>query len=156
MESPVQVATRIRSTSSAVLPAAARARRPATAPNSEASTWLIRRSLIPVRVVIHSSDVSTSCSRSWLESTLGGMHLPHPVISALRIGVSSRSAHRTDGLGCGPDVVDRRHHQHPGALHGASWRRPAVTSPGPTWMKVSMPAAAMPMRLSEKRTGETT
>ncbi len=88
-ESPLQVAKRIRSTSFTDLPAAANARWAATAASSEVSTWLIRRSLIPVRVVIHSSEVSTSCSRSWLVRTLGGMHLPQPVISALRISLSS-------------------------------------------------------------------
>ena len=150
IESPEQVATRIRSRSFTVLPAAASARRPATAASSDASTWLIRRSLIPVRVVIHSSEVSTSCSRSWLVSTLGGMHMPQPVISAFLILVSSVSAHRNDGIQRGPDVVDSGDGVHCGALDRSCRARPAVTSPGPTWMKVSMPAAAM----SSKAVGE--
>ena len=82
IESPEHVATRIKSTSFTVLPAAANARRPATAASSEASTWLIRRSFIPVLVVIHSSEVSTSCSRSWLVSTLG-----HALAPARYLGV---------------------------------------------------------------------
>ena len=43
-----------------------------------------RRSRIPVRVTIHSSEVSTSRSRSALESTPIGAYIPHPVILALR------------------------------------------------------------------------
>jgi hypothetical protein len=38
---------------------------------------------MPVRVVIHSSDVSKSVARSVFESTAGGRHLPQPVIAAL-------------------------------------------------------------------------
>ena len=40
----------------------------------------MRRSRIPVRETIHSSVVSTICSRSKLVSTLDGTYLPHPVI----------------------------------------------------------------------------
>src|SRR5690349_15040925 len=43
----------------------------------------MRRSRMPVREVIHSSDVSKSVARSVFESTAGGKHLPQPVIAAL-------------------------------------------------------------------------
>src|SRR6266536_1027661 len=42
----------------------------------------IRRSLMPVRSVIHWSLVSTSCSRSALVRTYGGTAVPSPTISA--------------------------------------------------------------------------
>src|SRR5438270_7124866 len=42
----------------------------------------MRRSRIPVRLVIHSSEVSTSFSRSALVSLFSGTALPQPVIAA--------------------------------------------------------------------------
>ncbi len=100
-----------------VFPAAASARSPATAASSDASTWLILRSFIPVLVVIHSSEVSTSCSRSWLVRTLGGMHLPQPVISAFRISISSVSFHGTESIQHRRNVLDGRDQVHLGAGH---------------------------------------
>src|ERR671916_2803983 len=47
----------------------------------------MRRSLIPVRLVIHSSEVSTIRSRSALVSTRSGTPIPQPVIAALRMVV---------------------------------------------------------------------
>src|SRR4029077_618153 len=40
----------------------------------------MRRSRMPVRSTIHSSDVSTSFSRSWFVSTRSGTYMPVPVI----------------------------------------------------------------------------
>ena len=45
-------------------------------------TWEIRRSLMPVRLVIHSSVVSMKLARPALSRTAGGMHLPQPVMAA--------------------------------------------------------------------------
>src|SRR6185436_10633457 len=47
----------------------------------------MRRSRMPVRLTIHSSDVSTSFSRSWFVITRDGAYMPQPVISALAIEV---------------------------------------------------------------------
>ena len=44
--------------------------------------WIMFRSRIPVRVLIHSSDVSRNVERSSLLSTAGGMHAPQPVMAA--------------------------------------------------------------------------
>src|SRR5215208_1118037 len=54
----------------------------------------MRRSLMPVRLVIHSSEVSTIRSRSALVSTRSGTAMPQPVIAALRMVVP-----RIAGLG---------------------------------------------------------
>src|SRR5918998_289152 len=54
----------------------------------------MRRSLMPVRLVIHSSEVSTIRSRSALVSTRSGTAIPQPVIAALRMVVP-----RVTGLG---------------------------------------------------------
>mmetsp|Transcript_24335 Transcript_24335/g.52352 ORF Transcript_24335/g.52352 Transcript_24335/m.52352 type:complete len:221 (-) Transcript_24335:191-853(-) len=80
MSSAVEVASRMRSTSSAWRPAWSRARSAAAlacvlSASPSAST---RRSLMPVRVEIHSSFVSTICSRSPFVSSLPGVELPHP------------------------------------------------------------------------------
>ena len=96
--SGVSVATTIRSRSAAATPAQARARRAATSARSVVSTWEIWRELIPVRSVIHSSEVSQSRSRSSLVSCTGGTHLPQPVIAARRV---TGPPHPTP-LGCGP------------------------------------------------------
>ena len=78
----VRLPSRIRSSSRGSRSAAARARSADTIAMSENSQWQIRRSLIPVRLVIHSSVVSMKVARSSLLSTAGGTHLPQPVISA--------------------------------------------------------------------------
>ncbi len=78
-----------RSMSSFVSPAAAMAWSAATAAMSDESTWAILRSLMPERVVIHSSEVSMTFSRSELPSTAGGTHFPQPVMVARRIDPSS-------------------------------------------------------------------
>ncbi len=88
-DSGVQVALTIRSMSSGSSPAAAMARRAAISAMSVAGTCEMRRSLIPLRVVIHSSLVSTIFSRSALLNTAGGRALPQPVISAYRMSGSS-------------------------------------------------------------------
>src|SRR3954463_3458278 len=54
----------------------------------------MRRSLMPVRLVIHSSEFSTIRSRSALVSTRSGTAMPQPVIAALRMVVP-----RVAGLG---------------------------------------------------------
>ena len=55
-----------------------------------------RRSLMPVRVVIHSSVVSMKLARPALSSTAGGMHLPQPVMAACVM-----AGHDTPGPGRG-------------------------------------------------------
>ena len=78
----VRLPSKIRSSSRGFRSAAARARLAETIAMSENSQWQIRRSLMPVRLVIHSSEVSMNVVRSSLLSTAGGTHLPQPVISA--------------------------------------------------------------------------
>ena len=72
--SGVMVATMIRSISAAVTPAAVIARRAASNAMSEVVSLAaaIRRSRIPVRLVIQSSEVSTIRSRSALVITRSG------------------------------------------------------------------------------------
>src|SRR6476646_9365474 len=70
------------STSRASRPAQASARAAATCESSIPVTCDTRRSLMPVRDVIHSSSVSISDARSALLRIDGGMHLPQPVIAA--------------------------------------------------------------------------
>src|ERR671915_109998 len=77
------------------------ASRPATASASRAaltervvvvsSSAAMRRSRIPVRVTIHSSDVSTIRDRSSLVRTRDGAYIPQPVISAFVVIASSSS-----------------------------------------------------------------
>ena len=81
-DSGEQVATITKSISGISIPAAATARRAATSAISVAATCDMRRSLMPLRLVIHSSLVSTIRSRSELLSTVGGRAFPQPVISA--------------------------------------------------------------------------
>src|SRR6187200_1500967 len=64
------------------MPAQARARIDATCESVVIGTCETRRSLMPVRVVIHSSVVSMKLARPALSSTAGGMHLPQPVMAA--------------------------------------------------------------------------
>ena len=74
--------------SSGSRPAVRIARSPATAPIDAVVSWAAatRRSRIPVRLRIHSSDVSTIRSRSALVRTWAGAYLPQPVTWALRTG----------------------------------------------------------------------
>src|SRR5690606_14403395 len=130
IESPVQVARTIRSTSDGSLPAAARARRLATSAMSETSTWEMRRSLIPVRVVIHSSLVPVSFCWSWLDMTGVGRHLPQTVISEFGTLTTSGSTAATQGLERNPDIVERRHGDDVGSLH-RSTGQPGSHVPGP-------------------------
>src|SRR5262249_2484763 len=84
--SGVIVATTIKSICSAVTPAASIARKAARAPKSEVNSSLdaMWRSLIPVRVVIHSSDVFTIFSRSALVKTREGTYDPTPAMEQVR------------------------------------------------------------------------
>src|SRR5215207_8941093 len=86
----------MRSMSSAVRPAVSRAWRAAVTDREVvlSSGPTIRRSLMPVRLVIHSSEVSTIRSRSALVSTRSGTAMPQPVIAVLLIVVP-----RIAGLG---------------------------------------------------------
>ena len=72
--------------SSASRPAVAMARFAAMAPIVAVVSCgpATRRSRMPVRVRIHSSDVSTMRSRSALVRTPSGAYMPQPVIRALR------------------------------------------------------------------------
>src|SRR5688572_10666969 len=71
-----------RSMSLGSMPEQASARIEATCDSVVIGTCDTRRSLIPVRVVIHSSVVSMKLARPGLSSTAGGMHLPQPVMAA--------------------------------------------------------------------------
>jgi hypothetical protein len=50
----------------------------------------MRRSRMPVRLVIHSSSVSRKVEMSSFDSTAGGMHLPQPVMVAFLKAASPR------------------------------------------------------------------
>ena len=78
--------------SSGCRPATAMARLPATAAIVAvvSSGAAMRRSRMPVRVTIHSSDVSTSRSRSALVRTRSGAYMPQPVMRTLRRVASQR------------------------------------------------------------------
>ena len=78
-----------RSSSSGAMPATASASRAACTLRVVvvSSSAAMRRSRMPVRLTIHSSDVSTSFSRSWFDMILDGAYMPQPVISALVIRV---------------------------------------------------------------------
>ena len=80
--SGVTVARTIRCTSSGATPAASIACRPASMAKGDnvSSSPATRRSLIPLRVRIHSSEVSTIFSRSALVSTPSGTAEPTPAI----------------------------------------------------------------------------
>jgi hypothetical protein len=80
--SGVTVATIIRSSSVDFTPARSRAIRAAGRARSviACSGAAIRRSLMPVRSVIHSSVVSTSSDSSSFVTTRSGMYVPRPVI----------------------------------------------------------------------------
>ncbi len=72
------------SISSGSSPATATARRPATAAMLAVVSWAAatRRSRIPVRETIHSSEVSTIRSRSAFVRTASGAYEPQPLIRA--------------------------------------------------------------------------
>src|SRR5438552_6577999 len=84
--SGVTVAQITKSRSAAAMPAAISASRAARVANRDigSSSPAMRRSRIPVRVAIHSSEVSTILSRSPLVSTLSGRADPVPRITARR------------------------------------------------------------------------
>src|ERR1700742_987404 len=77
-----QVPSTTRSMSFGSMPAHASARIDATCDSVVIGTCDPRRSLMPVRVVIHSAVVSMKLARPALSSTAGGMHLPQPVMAA--------------------------------------------------------------------------
>ena len=82
------MAQSIRSMSSGSRPARSIAWRPARTANCEVYSpgAAFRRCLIPVRVVIQSSEVSTIVSRSLLVNSRGGTYVPSAVIFALTSG----------------------------------------------------------------------
>src|ERR1022692_3535983 len=84
--SGVILATMIRSICAAITPAISIARRAALAARSEVNSFAaaMRRSLMPVRVVIHSSEVSTIFSRSALVRIFSGTYEPTPVMEQER------------------------------------------------------------------------
>ena len=73
-------------------PAHAIARRAATVASSAAGAWEMRRSFMPVRLVIHASSVARNVARSALVSTAGGIQAPQPVIAALVMGYQKITA----------------------------------------------------------------
>src|SRR6185295_4314898 len=93
--SGVTVAQMIRSTSAGGTPAASSAWRHASVANWDMTSPspAIRRSRMPVRVVIHSSLVSTIFSRSRLVTTREGTLLPVPEITAL-VGIAPSATKR--------------------------------------------------------------
>src|SRR4030095_15037967 len=92
-----------RSMSFGSIPAHASARIEATCDSVVIGTCDTRRSLMPVRVVIHSSLVSMRLARPAVASTAGGMHLPQPVMAAY---VMARN--HTPGPGGGGYTDQRR------------------------------------------------
>src|SRR3972149_5843736 len=80
--SGVQVPTTMMSISEGLTPASASACLDASRQRSEHAVRgsAIRRSLIPVRSMIHESDVSTIFSNSLLVSVFGGACIPSPII----------------------------------------------------------------------------
>src|SRR5688572_7067778 len=103
MRSGVTVATKMWSTSWTSTPAASSAFFAASVARSEFS-WpgaTMRRSRMPVRVTIHSSDVSTIFSRSALDSTRSGRARPVPAMVAPRRGLGF-------GMGGSQQVEDVR------------------------------------------------
>jgi hypothetical protein len=84
--SGVMVATMTRSICSAVTPAIFIARWAALAARSEVNSSFaaMRRSLMPVRDVIHSSEVSTIFSRSAFVRIFSGTYEPTPVMEQVR------------------------------------------------------------------------
>src|SRR6185503_1273124 len=100
MRSGVVVASTIWSTSSAFTFAISSARWQAISAMS-LEPWsgaAMRRSRMPVRSTIHSSDVSTSFSRSWFVNTRSGTYMPVPVMVMPRIPSGRRVMVRLDLL----------------------------------------------------------
>src|SRR5216117_2999167 len=87
MRSGVVVASTIWSTSCGSSSAISSARRHAISARSleACSGAAMRRSRMPVRSTIHSSDVSTSFARSWFVSTRSGTYMPVPVMVTPRM-----------------------------------------------------------------------
>ena len=92
--SGVQVATMIRSMALGLIPPNSIACRAAAAPMSEvnSSSAATRRSLMPVRSMIHSSEVSRVSDSSALVTTRSGTAVPQPVTRRPLI-----ETHRTTG-----------------------------------------------------------
>src|SRR2546428_2134170 len=149
--SGVTVAQTIRSMSDADMPAAVKASCAARVANCDmySSSRAMRRSRIPVREVIHSSEVSTIFSRSALVSTWDGRDDPVPrmtarlslrVIEPLRRHIGSARNRRSQGGGrrdlqdlVMDPVVHTVAHEVQGHPHGildGAHRRPAVTDDG--------------------------
>src|SRR5688572_22169205 len=103
MRSGVTVAMKMWSTSWTSRPAASSALRAASVAMSELSTpdSIMRRSRMPVRVTIHSSEVSTIFSRSAFDNTRSGRKLPVPAMVAPRVAL---------GMGGSQEVEDVRVH----------------------------------------------
>src|SRR5262249_19084740 len=100
MRSGVVVASTIWSTSFASTRAISSARWHAISARS-LDAWsgaAMRRSRMPVRSTIHLSDVSTSFSRSWFDSTRSGTYMPVPVMVVPRRTSGRRVMVRLDLL----------------------------------------------------------
>src|SRR6188472_4008862 len=80
-----------RSTSDASTPATASASRAACTDRVVvvSSSAAMRRSRMPVRLTIHSSEVSTMVDSSSLVMTRSGAYIPHPVMTAFAVMPSS-------------------------------------------------------------------
>ena len=88
IRSGVTVAQTIRSTSRGSAPAASSARRAASVPRVAvvSATPANRRSRMPVRVRIHSSEVSIVSVNSSLSTTRSGTQLPVPAVPPASVG----------------------------------------------------------------------
>src|SRR4051812_26930636 len=97
--SGVTVATMMRSISSAVMPAFSSALCAAFAAMSlvHSPSAAMRRSPMPVRERIHSSDVSTIFSNSAFVRMRSGRYEPVPIIETVRLGRSRRVRGRGSG-----------------------------------------------------------
>ena len=90
--SPRMVAQRMRSTSAPAVPASARAARAEATARSSSRSWVsTRRRRMPVRVKIHSSDVSRNFARSSLVTIFSGIALPVPAMKKLMKTPSRRT-----------------------------------------------------------------
>src|SRR5512144_2485381 len=92
------------------MPALSSAARAAAVPMVEVSSPLaaMRRSLIPVRVAIHSSVVSTTLARSSLVNTRFGRYPPHPLMTVRNMltGNYSKASCRTIKFELGMEAGD--------------------------------------------------
>ena len=111
-------------------PASARAARPASVASPEVVPPT-RRSLMPVRSVIHSSLVSMVAARSSLVTILSGRAVPQPVIATRGVlgyaGTSGRPQ-PGDGLATGRPARRRRR-----AAHELARERASAPRRSPTW-----------------------